>query len=1224
MKKACVNRKELFLKFTAVSISAMIVISSITMIEVLMRANPEKIAEPDFSDQSFQSRPCEVSSVLSQAGLWVSFDSSAPGTPAEAHVTISDTSGITIVADFHGFWRGKNTINGTVYDDLEMPGASSIQSPGAPVLPCLFEYVEIPHDVNVSIEVLASSSDITSGYNITPSPTEDIPFAVDESSLDVSSIDFGPIYTNDTFFPGNITSIEGGFNSSSLIMRGHRLLGLSFYPVQYNPVNTTLLVYSQIVIKMKYNIPAQIQPVADRLCSVAFERILFNILLNYDSCNSPYTAQPGFATTCATLVQGCQGDAEYLIITTHHFKSQADRLAEWKKRKGVPSEVCLVDAGDRDEVKKIINDAYDYGHPAPTYVLLLGDVEYIPTTYEVQHMSDVFVTWSLFFGDCGYIASDLGYFNVEGEGCLPDMIYGRMSVDTVEQAEIIVNKTLQYEQYPPVDSSFYNDALFAGAFWDNDGDDNRDGIEEVLFPFMSALERIRHTLNDSTHGYNVHINYSCDYLHYDRISDGYVSPAIPYPDVDLEDLILIDETLVSESLLPYYSDYGWLMSYDLPPETSLHFTEIARLNITPNINEGRFFVLYYGHGGSKNMVYPNTHVRDITEGWEFPFFNTSYFSDLTNENKLPLIISIACNTGWFDGETDQVYLYLGRAPPFDTTNLFSDYENECYAENITRLEGGGAVAAISSSRPAYAGVSAQLMDGLIQAFWPGFLESNNQPIYEMGAALIFGKLYAKGRWNELRSDYIWPFNDYYYPLHKVETTFEEYHLFGDPETQLWTETPTWINVSYPDSVGTANPQRFAVTVINSQTGDPINFAKVCIQQGAFVYEVRYTDPNGQAIFDVDPSADYSHINVTVTKHNVRPHIGSIEVIHSDASISVSPNSIIGDDILTITFNEYLVDKSKTILIDGYHIADLEPGITEFHWQVSPGPTRFMNVLVWSSTGSTVDCFQRFASNEGPDPWISHSNQAELAIASGEVFWDCPDIVIYRNSVEVDYMTQGEVHDIEVIVHNNGIIAADSTKVTLSYAPFGGGVSWTPIGEATVSPTQDMTDSVTFSFTPILAQGACLMVNLSHPEERAENKFNNFGYENVYVIEMSSPGMGTFYVGNPTNTTSYVYLKVTQLGNYGDVWNASILDYSSQPMDAEANETVTLFLDSLSAITPGEGRLFMVDIFIKCRLIGGVIFNASIIVPPPPPPIGFILLIVGGIVVAIYVVVKRRR
>jgi hypothetical protein len=1225
MKKVKLNRREIVMKISAIFVATIIVISSATAIEIMIRSSPRDNAQSGIMDHRYRSKPFEARSIPAQAGLWIAFDSSAPGTPAKAHVSVSDTSGIIVVADFHGFWRSNSTVNGTEFDSLEMPGTGSLQSPGLPILPSLHEYIKIPYDVDVSIEIKASSTDSISGYNITPATGEDVPEpfmrTLNDTLEPFPSFSLNPVYYNDTFFPGRQTSIEGGENSSALFMRGHRLLGLSFYPVQYNPVTSMLLVYSQIVVKVKYSFPAQIQPVEARLQSDVFDIVLSNTVLNYGSCNNQYAALNSPTSTGSVLAQTQLRDPEHLIITTTKYKEPADRLAEWKTRKGVPSEVIRVTATDpdpvlranarREQVKSIIRDAYENGNPPPTYVLLLGDVEDIPTNYD----TGLFMPTMYIPGE-NHVASDQSYFNMDEHGYIPEMIHGRISVDTAEQAWVIVNKIIAYESQPPGDSSFYNSAFLAGEFFD--GRKRLDAIEESPYPFLSALERIRHYLKNE---YAVYVNYSCAYLHYDRAADGYDGPT----DIDIVELTLVHSTLPSDRVsasLEDVSNFGWLMSYDSYFDlmgSDNPFYVIAKDNITKSINDGRFLVLYCGHGGSRNNVRPPSlfpdEDRGHIEGWQHPVFNTSYIPTLSNGAETPLIISIACSTGWFDGEHDGEHGHMVRRD-LALNNMFDGFSSECFAENITRLATGGAVAAISSSRPNFVGVSVHLMDGIIQAFWPEFLGLNNQPIYEMGAALLFGKMYALGKWNDLRSDTLWGFRDIMYPLSKAQTTFAEFHLFGDPETQLWTDNPIPIVADYPDAVGTTNPQRFVVSVNNSDTGAPISRAKVCLQQGVDdVYAVGYTDPNGQAVFEINPSADYSHVNVTVTKHNVRPHINHIDVIESEAGISLSAYEVMVNNPITISFNDFLTDTSKEVFINGTYIESLDSGDSNFQWTVDPGATKYMNVEVVSPIGTAVDCFQRVSSLDGPDPWIECPHGQTWSAAE---VWDNPDIKIYRDGVLVDSMTQNADHEIVVAVHNNGLINADSTSVKLSYAPFGGGVTWTPIGEATVSPTQDRSDTATFHYRPITGRSACFRVDLFHPDERDENKVNNIGYENVDVIQICSPGTGSFLVGNPTNVSGYVSIRVTQQGDH-DIWNASIIVYSSQVISAGSNETVTVFLDPLAA--PNETRYFSIDIFVNCTFVGGMIYKAI------PGDLTLLYIIVGGLAIsfiALIVVIGKMK
>ena len=128
MKKVSWTRKKFILNFVVIAVATMFVISLASPVSMFDMTNgrsllPEMVGESSpeyevesgsgFINQPYQERPCEVKSVLAQGRTWISFDgdTTPAGTPAEAHVTVSDTTGITIVADFYGFWRDEIEIN---------------------------------------------------------------------------------------------------------------------------------------------------------------------------------------------------------------------------------------------------------------------------------------------------------------------------------------------------------------------------------------------------------------------------------------------------------------------------------------------------------------------------------------------------------------------------------------------------------------------------------------------------------------------------------------------------------------------------------------------------------------------------------------------------------------------------------------------------------------------------------------------------------------------------------------------------------------------------------------------------------------------------------------------------------------------------------------------------------------------------------------------------------
>jgi len=488
LKKVSLTRKKIALKPVAFVIASLIFVSSVTAIEIMVKTNSEEMKNSSFSEHSFENQYFATKSVPTEDGVWESFDSAAPGTPAEVHVTISDTTGLTIVVDFHGFWRKTVTIDETSYNYIDMPGTGAILDPGKPMLPRLSEYVEIPHGIDISLDVLTTTSGVLSEHNVTPAPLLATPIVQFEQRPNITAVPtpqpivFDIVFTQNNLFPAQIVSMEGGFKLLPIVMRGHRLLGVNFYPVQLNPMTGAMVVYSKMVIKVKYSTSAQIQPINQSLWSEPFEEIISRYLLYYDKCHFQYIPLAGLPKIYPTPQLFSGKCAEYVIITTEPFEAQAQRLVEWKKQKGVLTEIVRVPEGsDQEYIRDTIEYICNHWDLVPTYVVLSGDIDIIPTNYDMIHQASDGRGNYYYDQECGYIASDLGYFNIEGHDYFPDMIYSRISVDTVDQARTIVDKILQYEQSPPGESLFYNSILSLAYFEDKAGG-SHDGLEDSEFP----------------------------------------------------------------------------------------------------------------------------------------------------------------------------------------------------------------------------------------------------------------------------------------------------------------------------------------------------------------------------------------------------------------------------------------------------------------------------------------------------------------------------------------------------------------------------------------------------------------------------------------------------------------------------------------------------------------------------------------------------------------------
>ncbi len=821
-------------------------------------SNPKPLRENNRNEEPQKQQP-EAQPILAEVGTWEHINASAPeGTSARASILTSDNTSITIVADFYGFWRKEenDTVTNSKYDTLNMPGASNINSIGKPAVPMLIEYVEIPHDINVSLVAISGSYVGFTGYNVTPAQ----PLAVPTYNMSIPQQPFivDDIYETDAFFPTVNASIVGESSTEEIVMRGRRLLEISFYPVQFNPRSHDLIAYSQIIIMISYSQVAEIEPVREALRSRAFEVIFSSFILNFIPVEILPAIGHGIGEIDFTL-SPTEADAEYLIITVDEFVTQARRLANWKTRTGLLTEVVTTSEIDalssnpvEQDIKDYISDAYDTWNPGLVYVLLFGDCPLtvlngpdrpgIPTLYEGMIHPATDPNGRKYHTDDAHIGTDLYYFTVDGDYYIPDILYGRISVEDENEATYIVDKILDYERNPTDDADFYNSILASAYFEDNRPDL---GWEDSEYPYVTTSEEIRRYLEGLECPYDVHFNYSTN------------TTASTPP------LFLADGTDILSD--PDLMNYNWI-AIDEDPATPGEQNLLSRDAMLRNFRDGRFLMWHYDHGDSinfKRLYYDIISGSfDTREGLIAPrlyddgtsggndYFLLSKNQPYCNSYKLPLFLSLDCMTGWFDGETDQLLLSGESRSAY--TNL-----GESFAERMIRLEEGGAVAVIAPTRLSYNLPAAHLLRGIIDSFWPGLIDPNHEASFDFGSALYNGK-------NNLLSHY--GIETYY-----ARTAIEMYHLFGDPTTQLWTHYPCTLSVSF--DISAPGQQEFVVEVKRGE--NPAFMAKVCLQQGDNLYDWGYTDENGIVTFEINPNLGL--MNITVTAHNCSPYYTTVYV-----------------------------------------------------------------------------------------------------------------------------------------------------------------------------------------------------------------------------------------------------------------------------------------------------------------------------------------------------------
>ena len=169
-------------------------------------------------------------------------------------------------------------------------------------------------------------------------------------------------------------------------------------------------------------------------------------------------------TDLATATHG----ADYLVVTHPKFLAAAEKLAGWRATPGgggyrtkvVTTDEIYNTYGDGavspKAIKNFLTHAYrSWTLPAPSYVVLLGDGTYdfrgIDTKIHTEppELDGYIPTHYIRTDSFGRTAADHWYATVSGHDEFTDFYIGRLSVETVSQADAVVDKILAYEQSPP-------------------------------------------------------------------------------------------------------------------------------------------------------------------------------------------------------------------------------------------------------------------------------------------------------------------------------------------------------------------------------------------------------------------------------------------------------------------------------------------------------------------------------------------------------------------------------------------------------------------------------------------------------------------------------------------------------------------------------------------------------------------------------------------------------
>ena len=313
---------------------------------------------------------------------------------------------------------------------ISLQEGTPILKPGAPDLPKLVTSILLEDQANTQVSVIASHYTDYPGWEIAPSKGN-LLRDVDPASLPFT---YGEGYGVDQFFPENLAYLRNPF-----IFRDVRGQSVVVHPIQYNPVAKVLRVYDEIVVKVKKSengdaINPLIRPEGrGPVMNEPFSKLYSRRFINFQNQVARYEQVSELGNM--------------LIISYGDFIPALAPFVEWKRQKGIPTEVVDI-ATIGNNVSAINTFLSDYYHTnGVTYVLLVGDESTVVTDQTPANN-----------------ACDHCYSYQDGDDHFNEFFIGRFNAENVAQVQTMVDRTLEYEKNPYMDNpTWFHTGITSGS-----------------------------------------------------------------------------------------------------------------------------------------------------------------------------------------------------------------------------------------------------------------------------------------------------------------------------------------------------------------------------------------------------------------------------------------------------------------------------------------------------------------------------------------------------------------------------------------------------------------------------------------------------------------------------------------------------------------------------------------------------------------------------------------
>lgn len=337
--------------------------------------------------------------------LWLS---AALATVSPVQKVSSSKAGISLRVQSPSLKLEDSSFRGEVFQRLSLEGASSAASTGEPDLPLYSAAVILPPTGSYSLSVQHREQRIYD--HIRPYPVQ--------ARDDAPEADFSAAaYRN---FNSEPSVIAAGI----CVLRDFRVLQLSINPLAWNAATGELTHCTDIQIEITFSSePGANEMPQYQSYSPAFRELYAANLLNFEDYRRLNPALDGGRIL---LIHWNNTDATFQTILKNYLK--------WKRQKGheVLAVSTQITGTSNTAIRNYIQSQYDNPATRPDFIILLGDVGQVPTWTE---------NYSGYGGE-----GDYPYTFMAGNDTLGDLMIGRISVETIPQMAVMMEKIYRYER----------------------------------------------------------------------------------------------------------------------------------------------------------------------------------------------------------------------------------------------------------------------------------------------------------------------------------------------------------------------------------------------------------------------------------------------------------------------------------------------------------------------------------------------------------------------------------------------------------------------------------------------------------------------------------------------------------------------------------------------------------------------------------------------------------